>query len=466
LAFVNSARAIALLLLSASCGGAGQAPRSMPGPAPAAPAGEPVAAPRPTERATPAPAADAHERGGSVLPSLFSRHHVFLRATVGGTPALLLFDSGASATILSPRLVQRLGLSYRGRQMAFGIGEPVTDAAAFEGVDIRIGPVQIRPATVLSWPDAGFPTYAGSVPDGVIGYDLLQSRVVLVDAVGGRVVAFDTSTPPPPPRRGAQSVTLRVTYRLPVIDAEIFASGESATDRATTATTFPVVIDFGAGAALQLSRVASVRLGFPARLRDARLRQLVGIGGTIELPEGTTDSVRIAGASVPQALVATDTTETPSVALADAEGLIGTELLRRFVVTLDYVRGRAVFEPNALLRAPFCRNAAGVCVRTEAGLRGAAVVFVDPGSSAARAGIRPGNLILAVDGASVAQLSAAEVDRLLDRGPGALLEVVRSAAQLRALPRPDAPQRGPASRRAATRERERVSSEMIRLPVQ
>jgi hypothetical protein len=402
---------------------------------------------------------------GRVLPSAFTRQHVFLRATVGGTPTLLLFDSGASATILSPLLVRRLGLAYRGRYTAFGIGEPVTSASVYDGTEIRIGGLRIRPSTVLSWPDAALPTYAGSVPDGVIGYDLLAASVVTVDVVNGRVVAFDTAAPSPPLRRGAQEVALRVTHGLPVVQADVFGGGQSS-PIPLAPTSVAVVIDFGAGAGVQLSRSASERLGFPARLRETRTRQLIGIGGTVDLPEGLSDSVRIAGALIPQVVVATDTAETASVALADADGLIGTDVLRRFTVTLDYARGRAVFEPNALLRAPFCRNTAGVCVRMETGLRGAEVVHVDPGSLAARAGIRPLHLILAIDGTPIAQLSVSEIDRLLDRGPGTLLEVVRSAAHLPVPTRPNSPpQRGWLQRRVPARDRDPVS-EFVRLPVE
>lgn len=455
----GTVRALSILALSAACGGAGAVPQPAPTPAPAST--DAAVAPFPAESSAAAGVALAGT-GGRALPSVFSRQHIFLRATVGGAPALLLFDSGASATILSPRLVRRLGLSYRGRYMAFGIGEPVTGASVYEGTEIRIGPVQLRPLTVLSWADAAFPAAGGSVPDGVIGYDLLAASVVTIDVVNGRVVAFDTAAPPQPRRRGAQEVALRVTHGLPVVQADIFSGGHGSPFPAAP-TSLAVVIDFGAGAGFQLSRGASERLGFPARLREMRVRQLVGIGGTVELPEGLVDSVRIAGASIPRAVVATDTAETASVALADAEGFVGTEVLRRFAVTLDYARGRAVFEPNALLRMPFCRNAAGICVRTETGLRGAEVVFVDPGSPAARVGIRPRHLILGIDGTSIAQLSVVEVDRLLDRAAGALLEIVRSTAQIRALAREGPPQRNPVQRRAPTRDR---MSEFVRLPIQ
>jgi hypothetical protein len=431
----TAVRAIALLVLTASCRGAAAPPQSAPAPTAAA---------------------------SGALPAAFSRHHVFLRATVGGVPAFLLFDSGASTTILSPRLVQRLGLRYRGRHVAYGVGEPVTNASAYDGTDIRMGAVLIRPATVLSWPGASFPTYAGTTPDGVIGYDLLRSYVVVVDPELGRVTASDTTGPPPPSRRGARTVALRVTNGLPVVDAEIFTS-EPVPPRTTVSASLPLVIDFGAGAGLQLSRPAAERLGFPGRLRDARVRQLVGIGGTLDLAEGAADSVRIAGAAVPNALIAIDTTQTPSIALAEAEGFIGTELLRRFIVTLDYARGRAVFEPNALLRFPFCRNAAGLCVRAETGQRSAEVAFVDPGSSAARAGIQPGYAILSIDGVSLAQLSSADIDRLLDRGPGPMLEIVRNTALLRTMDRSEGtlPVRIGRSRRVVPRER---AGELIRLP--
>ena len=458
----RSARALSSLALSAACAGPAVLPQAGPTPAPTPVSAEPTAAPALAESsASTGPTLSGS--GGRTLPSVFSRQHVFLRAIVGGTPCLLLFDSGASATILSPRLVQRLGLAYRGRYMAFGIGEPVTGASVYEGTEIRIGPVQLRPPTILSWATATFPTYGGSVPDGVIGYDLLAASVVTIDVANGRVVAFDTAAPRQRPRRGAQEVVLRVTHGLPVVEADIFPGGRGL-PVAPAPTSLAVVIDFGAGAGVQLSRGASARLGFPARLRETRLRQLVGIGGTVELPEGLTDSIRIAGVSIPQAVIAVDTTETASVALADAEGFVGTEVLRRFAVTLDYAHGRAVFEPNALLRVPFCRNAAGICVRTEAGLRGAEVVFVDPGSPGARVGIRPRYLILGIDGTSLAQLSVAEVDRLLDRASGAQLEIVRSAVQVRATTARDSPAlRGAAQRRMPTRDR---LSEFVRLPSQ
>jgi hypothetical protein len=400
--------------------------------------------------------------GGFALPAAFTRHHVYVRATIGGTPALLLFDSGASATILSPRLVRRLGLAYRGRHLAFGIGEPVTGASLYEGTEITVGPLQIRPATVLSWPDAAFPMYGASAPDGVIGYDLLKSFVVVVDLYGGRITAFDSSAAPQLVRHGGQAVPLRVTHGLPVVQMDVFAAAPSPLALAAPSmSSLSVVIDFGAGAGIQLSRDAAERLGFPARLREARMRQIVGIGGAVELPEGLADSVRIAGAAIPHAIISADTSTVSSVALADAEGLIGTEVLRRFAVTLDYARGRAVFEPNGALRAPFCRNAAGLCVRTESTLRGVEIFFVEPGSPGARAGLRPGNLILGVDGASVAQVSALDVDRMLDRGPGSVLEIVRNAAQFRALSRDVVPQRGPVQRRAPPRER---VGEFVRLP--
>ncbi|MDQ3996294.1 MAG: aspartyl protease family protein [Gemmatimonadota bacterium] len=449
-------RSLALLLLSAACGGgsAGRVATSQP-----TPAGQPSSAPVRTVRAAPA---DAVGRPvGFPVPAVFTRYHVFIRATIGGAPALLLFDSGASATIFSPRLVHRLGLAYRGRHVAFGIGEAVTDASLYEGAEIGIGPIRIKPATVLTWSDAGFPTYGRTVPDGVIGYDLLRALVIVVDVHAGRIVAFDTATPPEVISRGGQVVPLRITNGLPVIPLDLFVGGSDPTPASPAATPLSVVVDFGAGAGLQLSRVVSDRLGLRARLRETRTRQLVGIGGAVEVPEGTADSARIAGAAIPRVLVAADTSTVASVSLAEADGFVGTEILRRFAVTLDYARGRAVFEPNLALRAPFCRNAAGLCVRTETGLHGAQVFFVDPGSPGARAGIRPGNLIVAIDGTSVAQLAAAEVDRLLDRGPGSVLEVLRGAAQFRIPPRDAPTQRGPIPRRAQPRER---VGELIRLP--
>lgn len=434
-------RRLCLLLITVGCATA--RPEVGDNPSPASPAVEPTTV------------------AGAALPAVFTRHHVFVRAIVGGEPALLLFDSGASATILSPRIVRRLGLAFRRRHVAFGIGELVTGASVHDGTDIRMGDVRIRPRTILSWPDAGFPRYGTSVPDGIVGYDLLRSFSVLVDVAGGRLIAFDTSASATATGHAARTIPLRVTNGLPVVRSELFVrAADTASARSSTAAGLNLVVDFGAGAGLQLTRAASAQLALPARLRDVRNRQLVGIGGAVELPEGVIDSMRIAGGTVPDVPVASDTSAIPTVALADADGFVGTEVLRRFVVTFDYARGRAVFEPTSGLRAPFCRNAAGLCVRVGAAVRGAEVFWVDAGSPGARAGVRPGNVILAIDGTPVQHIGVVEMDRLLDRADGPMLEIARSAAQLRGLTR-DVTPRSPPGRRAPSRER---IGELVKLP--
>jgi hypothetical protein len=80
-----------------------------------------------------------------------------------------------------------------------------------------------------------------------------------------------------------------------------------------------------------------------------------------------------------------------------AGGQIGYGLLKRFTITFDYSRKKAVFEPNASLDQPFEFDHAGFVFGTGvADFSSLAVFMVIAGTPAAAAGVQPGDEILTV----------------------------------------------------------------------
>ena len=100
----------------------------------------------------------------------------------------------------------------------------------------------------------------------------------------------------------------------------------------------------------------------------------------------------------------------------DHAGSIGMEVLRRFRVTLDVSHGRLLLEKNAAFPEPFDYDASGLRVQPQgADLTTLEVRVVRPGSPGAQAGFRPGDVILAVDGRPVGEITAHGVRRLFQK---------------------------------------------------
>lgn len=360
--------------------------------------------------------------GGVRLPAAFNESYVFLRAKIADRNVLLLFDSGAGSTVLSPALVRELRLASRGRRVTFGLGTVAVQASAFEGVPVIIGGVTVEPPLVLSWEDPDLPRLGNERAVGIIGADLLAARILEVDWMDERVVAWDTSTAVRA-YPGDQTLSLSIVQSLPVLSLTAHSRGHSRP--------FSAVVDYGSSGSLIVDGSATVLRALLADLQEVRPRRVVGVGGVVEGPEGRLDSLAFGDIVVRGALTFIDTAGMPTVALANAHGLIGTELLRRFIVVLDHAHRRAIFRPTRRIHVPFCRNLSGVCFERATLSAPPRVSFVEQRSPAGRAGLVTGDQLLTVDGVTASDLSDRELDARFDM-PGVVHIVeVRRGATLR-----------------------------------
>jgi predicted aspartyl protease len=103
---------------------------------------------------------------------------------------------------------------------------------------------------------------------------------------------------------------------------------------------------------------------------------------------------------------------------AEPDGMLGVEFLRRFRLFFDYgserTPARLILEPNAAYKEPSRFDASGMRVYKEApGQRGLKGFLVVPGTPAAEAGVRQGDLLMAVDHTTVDLASAGQVEEML-----------------------------------------------------
>ena len=89
------------------------------------------------------------------------------------------------------------------------------------------------------------------------------------------------------------------------------------------------------------------------------------------------------------------------------DGVIGNNILERFIVTLDYENQRCYFEKSGRFEDQFHPDRSGIALtRTDEG--GARIYAVAPGSPAFKAGLEAGDEVVSIDGRAVESFDSIE----------------------------------------------------------
>jgi len=339
----------------------------------------------------------------TALPFRFVNNHIYVDVKLNGRVFPMLVDTGA-ANVMTPTTARRLGLRPVGDARVWGAGD-MSEAAAFTRVNtMAVGGIQFRNQLFAVVPLEALSEIEGVPFHGMIGYELFKRAVGKID-YEARILSLTH-----PAVWNASDAGTAVPFvfngTVPEIEGDIDGIAAS------------FDVDTGSRMSVGLHSPFVLRHGLRARFRPS-IEAVTGwgLGGPSQGTVARVKRLRLGPIAVDGVVVDMSRQTQGVLSHAVPAGNIGSGLLRRFTITLDYQRQRIHFAPNARTAKPDVYDRAGLWINRDG--RAFRVVAVVDGSPAAAAGIAAGDRIVAVDGVHAASVELGELrDRWAEMPPG------------------------------------------------
>ncbi|MEO5989734.1 MAG: aspartyl protease family protein [Candidatus Eisenbacteria bacterium] len=346
--------------------------------------------------------------GVAVLPVEYRARHLWLKVSLeGGPPEDFLFDTGASVTVLDSGFAARHGIATSGRMQAAGAGASGSatfaklGSLAIRGVDgdgvevsgLKVAVMNVAPAfSAYFWRDLA----------GVIGYDVISRFVSTIDYDAGTLTLHDPKG-----------------WRFPGVEAPLpmVMNGTVPGLRGRLDGRYEGVfrLDVGSSSTVDLHTPFVRQNQLRSRLRHSLAIAGTGFGGDFHSTLGRLKRMELGPYSWVDPIVLLSSATEGAFASEEFAGNIGNRLLERFRLTLDYERHQIFLEPGK--RYP------NRDMLTRTGLTlgwyrdHVTALSVLPGSAAARAGLREGERVIALDGKPILEWDVRAIDNRLEDGP-------------------------------------------------
>lgn len=335
----------------------------------------------------------------------FTRNQVLIPVSVNGShPFMLILDTGMPAPgilLLDSDRVATLGFEFPGTDSLTGGGSgPAVAARVTHAERITVGDLERRNVEVMVIPAQ---TVLGEA-DGVIGLELFGNFAVRVEADAEQLTLIEPRDYDP--ETGGAVVPLRILDGKPFVDARVVVETGPPLD-------VDLALDLGAGHALWLNERDPGRLAPPPGALHTPLGR--GIQGEIRGAVGRVRRLELGGFTFEHVVTLFPAAEFHNPGGVDfKDGFVGAELLTRFVVTFDYSSNRMVLVPGARFSQPFEWDMTGMVLRRESAQR-RLVDAVLPGSPAEAAGVRAGDVLVAMNHKPLADLGPDELRQAFQR---------------------------------------------------
>jgi len=349
--------------------------------------------------------------------------HIFVQAKIDASRTLwFILDSGGMNTTISAGIQKELSLRSSAVGSVTGSGEHSEQVKVVDHINIELSGIEFALNNVAAIPLKSLEASFGRRIDGILGYDFISQFVVEIDYAQSLVTIHDPKT---------------FRYAGPGKEFPIqWAAGQpgvvvSVTLPGRQPSTALFHLDTGAGTTIEFYSpyVAAEKL-LDAVTRRVRVSGS-GVGGDSAFYYGRIASMSIGDLTVANPTAGFSDARGGSMSSTAAAGLIGGKFFRRFKLIIDQSRGRIILEPNRDLSSSDLYDGVGARILAEgADLRSFKVFSLVPDSPAVRSGLRPGDLIVNVDGVPSSKMSIDELRTRLLQGQLEVSLTIRRGQEL------------------------------------
>lgn len=339
------------------------------------------------------------------IPFELANRTIFIKVQVGTSRSLwFVLDTGDKYAAMDLEIAKSLGVD---------LGEPVPVGGAagktifgqmIKSSTFRVVGLQgFEQPLFIAIPLHDLAKASGHEFAGILGYDFIKQFVVEIDYIDRTV----TLREPSGYDYQGDGETFPIIFNAaghPQLQAEVLQP-----NRPPLAGTF--VVDLGSGAAVILNTPFVNTEGL-LRTNRATVPWLEGraLGGAVSGVVGRVQGFKIGRFLIKDPIVVFSQTQTGPLASADAQGNIGAAVLDKFKVILDYTRNRLILEPNSQFADRIEYNRTGLSLVSDGERFNHFVVdAVANGSPASKAGLKPGDEILGIDGKPVTDTTLWEI---------------------------------------------------------
>ena len=323
---------------------------------------------------------------------------IFLPVRInGGERRWFVLDSGCPVTALDLGVARELKLPVTGERPIAGAGEGRTTVGTTQVDSLALAGLELFPRAVWALGvNEPVSPYEGRRIDGLLGVDFLERLVLRIDYPNRTLDIIEPERFEPtgqgvvvPLTKVGGHYTLRGTLDV--------KGGPSVEGR--------FILDVGVRLPLLLSTPFVNRHGLIAALGAGKAQTVGGgLGGETRAHLGRLKSLTIGGLTIDAPYVALSQEQRSFLAGEETQGLLGAEVFRRYGLTLDLRGQRAIFTETPVTRTPYESDMSGMFLIARGDdFHRLEVLSTVAGGPAAEAGIRRGDVIVAIDGKPAAQ---------------------------------------------------------------
>lgn len=344
------------------------------------------------------------------IPFEYQNNFIIIKVLLNGVfPLKFIFDTGAEHTILTKReITDLLQVNYQRKFTVLG-SDLKTELYAYlaTGVRFQIDKLLATNRTMLVLDDDyfRFEEFAGINVQGILGADFFRRFVVKIDYRKRQITLYDPSKFDPPSPKKYSQIPVEVHRHKPYFNAKVKLQNGLESD-------LKLLMDTGASLTLLLHTDTDPNLELPPSVIRASLG--MGLGGTIEGFMGRVQHFEFGdfvfdnmGTNFQEIIERSDSTY-----LNDRNGILGNQILSRFTVIIDYVRGKVYLSPNKEFKRKFLYDKSGLAVAGSGiDFNTFTIFYVVPGSPADEAGLKVGDEIRTLNKIPTSFLSLSDVVR-------------------------------------------------------